>query len=608
MGHASGRGTRQRANVHGMWPLASFVLKTAWDTLKRFPAPLSAAAVAGALLIEVEHRNYRGQDPLMFVLAAGLGIPLGTALTLLAERPPRWLARLPARAPLAFLVTLAVVLGYGLVLAGARGQGEGYILRYAQLSLAAHLAVSIAPFLARGAVESGPDPEQRTRAVWQLGRQLFLRLPLSAVYAVVVFGGLALALAAVVHLFDLEVSEDRYFELWVVCTFILQTWHFLAGIPRDFEALTEDHSYPRGLRIFAQFVLLPLLGLYLLILYAYGAKISLTATLPSGWVGWMVSAAGGFGMLALLLLFPARQGASGRFVRAVETTFHVAILPLLGLLFVSLAVRMDAYGFTERRYFLLVLGVWLGVASIYRLRWGRRTLIWIPASLALVALATSRGPRSALAVSRNSQSARLTALLGKHERVQGPAVAAAGVPFEDEREMSRILDYLVETHGKASLRRWPTLQGTPETAADFMRARGLGYVERYATSGEVLDFYGKIDGPLQVHGYDWLVQFEVYDHSNAPPATGRFQLRLGEEGAAIHVHDSGSRRSRISLAPVLERLRREHPRGKGDIEPIYVESESGGLRLKLVLTHLRAERRADGWAVMNCGGSLLIGE
>lgn len=591
-----------------MLPLASFVQRSAWETLKRFPGPLLAAAVAGALLVDAQHHDFRGQDPLMFVLAAGLGIPVGTALTLLAEHPPSWLARLPARSALAFGLTSVVVVAYALVLHNSRGQGEAYVLRYAQLSLAAHLAVSFAPFVGGLRRSTADDDAARTRGVWQLGRQLFLRLPLSGVYALVVFGGLALALGATVHLFEVKVDEDRYFELWVFCVFILQTWHFLAGIPRDFTALENDETYPRGLRIFAQFVLLPLLGLYLVILYAYAGKISLSASLPSGWVGWMVSAAGGFGMLSLLLLFPAREGASGRFVRAVETVFHVAILPLLVLLFVSLGERIGAYGITERRYFLLILGAWLGVASIYRLRWGRRTLAWIPASLCLVALATSVGPWSALSVSRASQSARLTALLEDNDRLSGPAKSAPAASIHDEREISRILDYLIDTHGKQVLRDWPGAQKGVDTAHEFMRVRGLGYVERYGGTSDAVDFSGRADHPIDVRGYDWLLHFDAYAGTDTASPVDRFGLRLSQDEAALQISEDGKPRAKIPLSTVVERLRSERLQGKGNIDPVVVDTESDGWRFRLVLTHLRAEPRGEGWTIQSAGGHLLIGE
>src|SRR6478736_2905436 len=120
-----------------MWPLASFVARSAWETLRRFPGPLLAGAVSGALLIEAQHENFRGEEPFRFILAASLGLPLGTALTLFAERPPGWLGRgwlerVQARRALAFALTVVLVSAYAAGLNALQGQGDGYVLRFAQ--------------------------------------------------------------------------------------------------------------------------------------------------------------------------------------------------------------------------------------------------------------------------------------------------------------------------------------------------------------------------------------------------------------------------------------------------------------------------------------------
>jgi hypothetical protein len=66
---------------------------------------------------------------------------------------------------------------------------------------------------------------------------------------------------------------------------------FLAGFPRDFSNPATISDYPQGLKIMTQYVLLPLVTLYLLILYAYLAKVIFTAHWPSGWVAYLVLAA-----------------------------------------------------------------------------------------------------------------------------------------------------------------------------------------------------------------------------------------------------------------------------------------------------------------------------
>ena len=42
----------------------------------------------------------------------------------------------------------------------------------------------------------------------------------------------------------------------------LNTFIFLAGVPKDLSALEKETSYPKGLKAFTQFVFLPLITLY----------------------------------------------------------------------------------------------------------------------------------------------------------------------------------------------------------------------------------------------------------------------------------------------------------------------------------------------------------
>jgi predicted Na+-dependent transporter len=65
---------------------------------------------------------------------------------------------------------------------------------------------------------------------------------------------------------------------------IFNTWFFLAGIPLDLEEIDKEVKYEKVIKLFAQFVLIPVTSIYLLILYAYEIKILFDWELPNGWV------------------------------------------------------------------------------------------------------------------------------------------------------------------------------------------------------------------------------------------------------------------------------------------------------------------------------------
>ena len=88
---------------------------------------------------------------------------------------------------------------------------------------------------------------------------------MTAIFSVVLFAGLAIALAALDNLFGVSVPGKRYAELWVLIVGLFSPWFFLSGVPEDLDSLDRVEEYPKGLKIFAQYILLSLVVVYLLI-------------------------------------------------------------------------------------------------------------------------------------------------------------------------------------------------------------------------------------------------------------------------------------------------------------------------------------------------------
>jgi len=380
--------------------------RVAW----RFPLTLLCAAVvcvAGCQTLAHSNTETSQAGWIFPLLSAGLlGLPLTLALTLAAERyrwsvAGRWAALAGALALLAGWYALAPALP-DLVW----GQ------RLAVLLLGLHLAVAAAPYL--GELRRGAD----TAGFWRYNKTLFLRLLTAGLYSGVLYVGCALALVAVRELFGWHTDSDWFGYLFVVLAAGFNTWFFLAGIPNDFAALEQDTSYPAGLKVFTQFVLLPLVGLYVGILYAYLIRIFVNWDLPQGWVSVLILALAVAGIFALLLIHPLRHNPENTWIRTFARWFYQALFPLLGLLAVAIGVRIYEYGITEERYFVLLLAAWLvGIASYFLWRKGQG-IIWIPVSLAALAFLSVVGPWSAFAVAERSQLGQLRALTTRYHLLQ----------------------------------------------------------------------------------------------------------------------------------------------------------------------------------------------
>ena len=317
--------------------------------------------------------------------------------------------------------------------------------RTVQLAVGFHLLVAYLPFMVPG----------ERNGFWQFNRTLFLRLLIGAIYSGVLFVGLSIALLALDKLLGVDVDGKIYGRLFVAIAFVFNTWFFLGGVPSDLPALDRREDYPPGLKLFSQYILTPIVAVYIVILTAYMIRIIVTGVWPSGWIGYLVSSVAVVGMLSLLLVHPIQDRPENRWVRTYARGFYIALLPSIAMLLLAIYKRVEQYGITENRYFLIVLALWLaGIAVYFTVRRPGNIKV-VPATLAVLALATSLGPWGAYAVSRRSQEARLDRLLTANGLWTGsairPAAAADSVSFETQQELSAVLEYLVDVHGARTL-------------------------------------------------------------------------------------------------------------------------------------------------------------
>ena len=565
-------------------PTLDRVAAAAGQAARRFPVALACAvvaAVSGMLLIDSSNEELFER----LLYASTLGLPLFVGLTFLAERRG-WSGGHRALVRVAGLLALAA-----LFFLYQRWSEEVAALRYVQLSVAFHLFAAFAPFIRAGTLNG----------FWQYNRSLFLRGLTTAVFAGVLFVGLSGALAGVDNLLGVDVEGETYGRLWFFIAFVFGTWFFLGGVPDDLEALDSETDYPAVIKVFSQFILTPIVTVYLTILTIYLGKILVTRVWPSGWIGYLVSGVAVVGILSLLLVHPIEEKEENRWIRTYARWFYVALVPSIVMLLLAIWQRIDQYGVTEKRYFLVVLSLWLAGISVYYIVTRSRNIKVIPTTLCLVALVTFAGPWGAYAVSLRSQTARFERLLAANDMlVDGQARAASTAPsFDDRKEMSAILRYLAETHGTASIdplfgRRLAEIdtvaqglghstRGEADRRADVIVASlNVEYVGRWAAQADESAFH------LHVQRGGMIVSVAEFDMGlrglgTTPDSVmidGRaYEFDLDEDRAVVMMRRSGETLIEIPLGPVIERAR-EHqvsqvgtPRIPQDIMYLELENE-----------------------------------
>lgn len=574
------------------FPSISFLIDQAWAVLRRFPWTLAAGAVAATMAIVASTSGSDG-DWLRTTFVAALGLPLTVALGLLGEQR-EWPN---GTRVLVQLAGVGALTAFWFAWPGIDRTHEA--IHYLQVSAAVHLSVAFLPFL--GLPESG--------AFWQYNRRLFLGFLRALVFSAVLFAGLAVALGALDKLFGVDVPGEMYFRIWLVIAFVVNTWIFLAAVPRDFHALARDTEYPRALKVFAQYILTPLAFTYLVILLAYLVKIVLGGEWPSGWIGWLVASVSVTGILGFLLVHPLRSDSGEGWIGTYARWLFVGLIPASLMLLTAFWKRIEPYGLTEPRTLGLVLGVWLlGIAILYTIRQGAGIRI-IPVSLAILLLLTVYGPISLTHLSIASQGRRLADM-----------IETRGDSGPNAREASAALRFLMERRAAREIAArigrplppidWKTAAGNGEVQDSVGRRilalRSVEYVRRYDRFGSTWWVRNGTNEGIPVAGFDWIVSLSSSDNSPRLVGSDSVSVVPGDSSAIVRIR-LGSDTLAFDLRTLAEPPPTAQAAVQGVPERLRVETSTGNRRGMLNVDQLTGSRSKDSIVVTYWHGIVLLG-
>lgn len=243
--------------------------------------------------------------------------------------------------------------------------------------------------------------------------------------AVLSMAGLSLCLAAVDAM--LVSLPGYWWSIAAACSVCVIGWNwFLSSVPEADASL----EVPSSLRKLCTRVLLPVYGLYLLILYAYIGKILWFGKMPSGTMNW-------YGTLALLgyTLFYFLMGETEDMRRKSFFLYTgLLLLPITAVQLLGVYIRYEAYGLTTLRY-LSMLCTAFGLASLFQ-GMRRKSIqgLWL-LSAALILLVTVT-PANAIDIPVQNQQDRLYAALDSAHMVKDGDIVE-GVADEKERQQIR---------------------------------------------------------------------------------------------------------------------------------------------------------------------------
>ncbi len=560
--------------------------------IRHFPLVLIASLSASICLMLIAEENFRTSEKVFgltkLTMVFCLGISLMFGLKILSQRIGKQI--LLELGGILFLIGF-----YFLLPKHEKDFTEVYAFMLVPTFVLSHLFVSFAAFF-----------RQKTEMnFWQYNKNLFINIVLTAIFTGVLTGGVELAIVAVDKLFDFN-FDKIYLRVFYLLAIFGSSFIFLLFNEKGLDYLEKEGSYPVVLKFFTQYILIPLLIIYVVILYFYSAKILVNWELPRGWVSYLVLAYSIVGILAILLVHPLKENSAKSWVKMFSKIFYFTLIPLLILLFTAIFTRILEYGYTEPRYFVVLLSVWLATVVFYFIINKNASIKFIPMSLFAFGLFALIFPfLNTFSVAKRSQQNQLmqilneNKLLDKHQKidfkrrvVDSTATEIANkFEFLRKRNESETLLKLIDakkqedlakemTHSKSSLHpivknQFSNVKKTDKSTSDYQRLELI-------SQQQIVD----------VSGYDYVFYFNRYNHGAKTIGNDTFEIldRITDEEPQFKVILNSNEEADFS--PLIKNLRSKYGSkiGKINLPEMAREADLERYHLKISLGNLTVEK------------------
>lgn len=268
-------------------------------------------------------------------------------------------------------------------------------------------------------------------------------------------------------LFELKVSDHLTGTICVVCLILLWGILFLALVPDGEKKHNSSPDMPPFLRNVVSWLLLPLLGCYIVVLYAYGISILVHWELPKGLLSTLVTAVMFGYLLCYTLLYPKVLDRTSWQSRVLSRWLPVIALPLLVLMTVGVARRFTDYGITAQRLYLLTLLIWFYVVCILLIVLPEKRFRWLFLSFGGLFLLTSGHPFHFFRLTRPVIEAKIEKIIADNDMElpisQYALKTNPNLPEKDADELYDALKYMRTYYSSQSVEQWTEVEANDST-------------------------------------------------------------------------------------------------------------------------------------------------
>ena len=417
------------------------LLWSIYSSLKRFPFTMVMSVFTAAILIAISEIEAQSSSTLLdtlerITMVIALGIPLSLCIKLVLERNP---ALKNIYQLLSYVFGSALLIAYYFSLPADLGIIP--VSQYVGLNIALYLAFLYIPYFFK-----------RDKFEMYIIK-VVTRFLVTFIYSLVLYLGLSAILVTINKLLSVPVPSQAYYYTFLIIAGVFVPGFLLAGVP-GYEDTMDDDKYPGIFKILLLYIVMPIITVYLAILYIYFIKIIITHQWPQGLVSNLVL---WYSVICAAVIFLISPLKNNQWAKRFVLWFPKLITPILVMMFVSIGIRINAYGATENRYYVVLLGLWVFAVMLYISIAGVKRNIIIPISFSLIALISLFGPLSSFSISAYSQNKRLDEILVRNQMIVNGKIikAPSSVSDNDKKQISQILQYFDSKSGLSDVKYLP---------------------------------------------------------------------------------------------------------------------------------------------------------
>ena len=548
-----------------------FIIVQLNRSVQRFPISLGITAIFMVVAIMLTHAGYdaSNREPLERILfALAIGIPMSAAATLAIEK-------FNLKGLKMVLLHSGVIGLMGVYYLTIPTEMNAYFgMRFIALWAILFFAFLMVPYFYKR--------DGLSRYILNLVGRFFL----TVLFSGAIFGGIAMMVFTIEELFSINWPDEIYLDLFIVVSSAFAVTHFLGSIP-EIDKDIEVKDYSKIFKSLFLFIILPIISVYTVILYAYFVKILFGFKLPEGIIGNLVL---WYALVSVTTLFFIRDLKSEVPWLSKFFKFYIPLMVVpLTMLFIAIGIRINGYGLTMPRYFVVALAIF-STLSLF-IMWLKKRDTSVATVVLLMAFITLTffGPISGYSLTLADQTNRLELLLEENGMLgpNGQIIAKASLEETQKRAISEKIDFLLNAYSLEEVSVLPD-KFDRSKAKDY-----LGFEMTYYWPGEFeqdyFNYYTETDTRVvAVAGADFYILANDYDRIASTPLKDQMTVETLSGSALLKIMDGGSLLLEIDLKNAAAKYYLDQTK------PIVVVSADGTVTATLEFISINGQLKVDG--------------